>query len=376
MSLEQDPSAEGPASGAERTSGESAAAEASESAAAEASESAAAEAGESAAAEASESAAAEASESAAAEASEPAAAEASESAAGQVESGPDSAASGVDSEVISSKEDGRAEAASPAPTVSADAVVSGSGEAREEEDPTRGPAAQIALAVALTLGLIGFVTGLSQPKLGREHQAPTPQAGGPALVPIAPRYAELRETNLGPNAEWTNGLEKLPSLRPDLFAPREPAGLSAKSAGLAARATRRAYAGAPPTIPHQVSSRSAASCLSCHAEGQQVGDRVASPMPHALLVNCLQCHAPPAPDALSESTPGVAPNQFEGQAEPLAGDRAGVGSPPVIPHATRMRENCVACHGPQGSAPALRTTHPWRVNCRQCHAAATAGFAK
>lgn len=246
----------------------------------------------------------------------------------------------------------------------------------EEEDPTQGTGAQIALVVALTLGLIGFVTGLSQPKLARAHEASAPSAEGPAGVPTAPRYAELHETNLGPNAEWTNGLEKIPALSHDLFAERKVPGLRAKQEGLKARATRRAYAGAPPTVPHQVSARSAASCLSCHEKGRRIGDRVASPMPHALLVNCLQCHAPPPPDALSKSVPGTAQSLFEGQAEPLAGSRAGVGSPPVIPHTTRMRENCVACHGPQGSTPALQTTHPWRVNCRQCHAASTAGYAK
>ena len=48
----------------------------------------------------------------------------------------------------------------------------------------------------------------------------------------------------------------------------------------------RAYAGAPPTIPHQVTSRR--NCLGCH-------DRMGgSPIrtPHADRVNCLQCHVP------------------------------------------------------------------------------------
>ena len=245
-----------------------------------------------------------------------------------------------------------------------------------ELDPTRGPAAQIALVVAVSLGLIGFVTGLSQAKQARVQAPWSGTPSGPQIVPTAPRYAELPAAQLGPNAEWRNDLDKLPREAPDLFASFEAPDLEAKRAGLAARASRRAYAGAPPVVPHQVSARSAASCLVCHEKGQRVGDRVASPMPHELYVNCLQCHAPPPPPPLSGTESGLPPSAFRGHPEPLRGDRAGVGSPPVIPHQTKMRENCLACHGPQSNTPALRTTHAWRVNCRQCHAAATAGFAR
>ena len=30
------------------------------------------------------------------------------------------------------------------------------------------------------------------------------------------------------------------------------------------------------------------------------------------------------------------------------------------------KENCLACHGPRGH-PFLRTSHPERTNCTQCH---------
>jgi cytochrome c-type protein NapB len=43
-------------------------------------------------------------------------------------------------------------------------------------------------------------------------------------------------------------------------------------------------------------------------------------------------------------------------------------SPPPIPHALQMRENCRACHAGPGAVAELRTTHPERVTCRQCHA--------
>lgn len=246
----------------------------------------------------------------------------------------------------------------------------------DEEDPTRGPSARIAFVVALTLGLVGFVTGLSQPKLPRVLSKPSATPSGPLVVPTAPRYVELPASQLGPNAEWRNDLQNLPRETHDLFASFPAPDAGAKRAGLAARAERRAYAGAPPVVPHQVAARSAESCLVCHDKGIRVGERVASPMPHPVYVNCLQCHAPPPPPALAAQEPGVPPNRFRGQPEPIEGARAGIGSPPVIPHTTRMRENCLACHGPQGATPQLRTTHAWRVNCRQCHAAATAGYAK
>ena len=49
--------------------------------------------------------------------------------------------------------------------------------------------------------------------------------------------------------------------------------------------------------------------------------------------------------------------------------RASSVAPPVMPHSTLMRVNCLACHGPNGYR-GLRTTHPERLNCVQCHAVA------
>jgi cytochrome c-type protein NapB len=61
-------------------------------------------------------------------------------------------------------------------------------------------------------------------------------------------------------------------------------------------------------------------------------------------------------------------NSFEGVAQDLAaGDRATAGAPPRIPHRILMRENCIACHDGPGARAAIRTTHPERVRCRQCH---------
>ena len=61
-----------------------------------------------------------------------------------------------------------------------------------------------------------------------------------------------------------------------------------------------------------------------------------------------------------------AENTFVGlRSEP--GTRFLPDAPPVMPHPRWMHETCASCHGtlgPQG----LRTTHPERQNCEQCHA--------
>ena len=86
--------------------------------------------------------------------------------------------------------------------------------------------------------------------------------------------------------------------------------------------------------------------------------------PHSKLISCTQCHV----EALNKRFGEVvdSPSTFRGQPEPLGGPRAFIGAPPVIPHPTTMRTKCLACHG-QFGLPAIRTPHPERVNCRQCH---------
>ena len=67
----------------------------------------------------------------------------------------------------------------------------------------------------------------------------------------------------------------------------------------------------------------------------------------------------------------LAGNGFDGVAAPTEGARAWLGAPPVVPHTTWMRNDCLACHGPNGW-PGMETTHPWRQNCLQCHAPSSA----
>ncbi len=48
------------------------------------------------------------------------------------------------------------------------------------------------------------------------------------------------------------------------------------------------------------------------------------------------------------------------------------GSPLWIPHDLQLRGNCLACHGGPAAVAEIRTAHPERANCRQCHVPADA----
>jgi cytochrome c-type protein NapB len=104
-------------------------------------------------------------------------------------------------------------------------------------------------------------------------------------------------------------------------------------------------------------------CLSCHRDGGFVPpfEAYAPVTPHPQLGNCRQCHVPNKEKgtfraSMWEKIPGP----------PIDGE-ALVGGPPPMPHELQMRENCVACHAGPGAVAEIRTPHPERVNCRQCH---------
>lgn len=135
----------------------------------------------------------------------------------------------------------------------------------------------------------------------------------------------------------------------------------------------RAYAGAPPRIPHEMLasgiSMGGKDCLQCHQNGGYVKrfEAYAPVTPHPQLINCNQCHVPANTDRLfKEST-------FTRAEEPEKGQAAMEGAPPVIPHKLLMRENCLSCHAGPSAPREIRTTHPERVNCRQCHVPASSG---
>lgn len=134
-----------------------------------------------------------------------------------------------------------------------------------------------------------------------------------------------------------------------------------------ARARLRAYEGAPPVVPHATEGLSVHACRECHGQGLRAGDKVARMASHTYLANCTQCHV--EDQGLTQI--GVAPtpveNLFKGLATSGYGStRAWVGAPPVIPHTTFMRTNCISCHGEYGY-DGWRPDHLSRTNCVQCH---------
>lgn len=139
---------------------------------------------------------------------------------------------------------------------------------------------------------------------------------------------------------------------------------------------RRAYPGAPPFIPHDLTEASdqmalgAAQCNACHGAGGYVAqlDAYAPVTPHPDYLHCRQCHVAQvadAPQPLARST-------WQRPAPPPLGQSAMPGGPPRIPHTLQLRENCVACHGGPAALAPVATDHPERANCRQCHVPAMA----
>lgn len=144
-----------------------------------------------------------------------------------------------------------------------------------------------------------------------------------------------------------------------------------KGTSAAESQSRRAYHGAPPTIPHPLLTEvgiGGKSCLQCHQNGGYVDQfKAYAPVtPHPEMLNCRQCHVP-------TKTKGVFKESNYKKAEfPELHQSAMPGSPPMIPHTLMMRENCMSCHAGAGARKDIRVSHANRVNCRQCHVPNTA----
>lgn len=185
----------------------------------------------------------------------------------------------------------------------------------------------------------------------------------------APKYRDISESQWLANADWKFTLEQLPRTGETREA-STPLTAPELLDILEARASNRAFDGAPPTIPHDIRSISSKACVVCHSPEAdlKIGDKRPAAMSHPYYANCTQCHVPG--DGLRQLTANErlrVESAFAGRKTQGQGTRAYPGAPPTLSHPVFMRQNCMSCHGP--SRPnAIRTSHPQRRNCLQCHA--------
>lgn len=255
-------------------------------------------------------------------------------------------------------------------------------------------------ATLMVLGLIGVATtgyflGLTSPMTASSEQPPAAAEGVPteehhpassAVIP-ATAYSEMPRVQLISHQQGDTRLTMLRQIPYDVNA-KIVVNEQEKLASFADRETRRAFDGAPPTVPHPIDQLDSAGCMACHGEGLRSDTLRASKIPHPFYTNCTQCHAEQqARFALASAT---YENTFAGVAAPANGGRASREDssvvphttwmrealqnrdpaadwlPPVVPHTTWMRNDCLSCHG-RTAAPGMESTHPWRANCLQCH---------
>lgn len=234
------------------------------------------------------------------------------------------------------------------------------------------------LSVVIAVAVIGYFVGLSDgvPKPDGLRDSPLyvgEAAGSDAedTKPIhAVAYSEVPTAPMGPTATWRMEGAAIPQTGYDLFAEIKPSEAEKEESGRV-RASRRAFNGAPPVVPHPIENTNDAACYACHSNGMKLAGRKASVMSHPFLANCTQCHAPMAPEPFREVDASVQ-TDFVGLPAPKQGERAYPGAPPTIPHSQWMRQNCSACHGGPNGWAGLESTHPWRTNCTQCHAPSAA----
>ncbi|TWU11728.1 Nitrate reductase cytochrome c-type subunit (NapB) [Symmachiella macrocystis] len=235
-------------------------------------------------------------------------------------------------------------------------------------DPKSNTVMLIALVV-ISLAVAGYFTGLQSPMNAPETPPPLRVNDGsieslstaePGVIP-ATHYAEMAQATFKRRSQTLlSGLKS--SVDPAEKITIKP---EDKLVALRQRDANRAFNGAPPTIPHSIDQISDASCVACHSVGAKTQSLRIPSMSHQLLSNCTQCH-------VESSSRHANPihfreNRFDGVKAPQQGPRSFPGAPPQIPHTTWMRSNCKSCHGYVG-LQGIRTTHPWRNNCLQCHA--------
>ena len=202
---------------------------------------------------------------------------------------------------------------------------------------------------------------------GPPSAAPLTVAGQP--VPTSPRAAGL--ASAGDRAEQ-GLLWRLNNPEPHLISEQRanPVAVvdkfAARVRSMEQRAPLPAYEGAPPVIPHAIADLNVQTCRACHAQGLTAGGKVARMVSHTYLTNCTQCHVEAA-DVWVNGVRALENGEATGAASGrYVRGRAWTGAPPVVPHTTFMRTNCVSCHGEHGY-DGWRPDHLSRTNCVQCH---------
>lgn len=237
---------------------------------------------------------------------------------------------------------------------------------------------RIAGVLVVTTSVSGFFMGMLQTRSQLNLTEPQQLVSDardltevpPGGVPVAVAYAKQDWLREGSNAQWRNDLSKL--VQPTASAVPLPVRTAdERAAAVSQRMDRRAYDGAPPVVPHPVTQESSASCLACHGPGLAVKDRLASRISHEHFSSCTQCHVPSGGTGLPTAEQGLLAafgkgNNFRGVSATGRSTRAWPGAPPTVPHPLLMRSDCLSCHGPVG-LPGLRTSHPERQQCVQCH---------
>lgn len=235
----------------------------------------------------------------------------------------------------------------------------------------------IAATLVVGVALAGFAVGIQRgPSRARTTGAVPERGDFPAdvvarahgVVPAIP-YGQLPMVRRGPNAAWRSDLAAVAADKQPIPEAQRRASAEEVAAALDARAQRRAFDGAPPTVPHPIEQQSADACLACHEKGLLAGSRRAPAISHRAFVSCTQCHVEAREPSVAPPDPADVASAFVGLASPTAGARAFEGAPPTMPHPSWMRERCGSCHGPSAH-PGLQTSHLARRSCEQCHAPA------
>ena len=240
-------------------------------------------------------------------------------------------------------------------------------------------------AVALGLFLLASAATATAAGVVAVRRLPEPRPAEPATAPKA-----LLAPPAAPNPAEAEVFRTTPTTL--AIAPAFPRERTAHPRTWGTYRYIRAYPGAPPRIPHALSPDEfrVEICNSCHERGGY-SLRFAAYVPvtpHPEMGMCLQCHA--GDDAvMGTASAGADPNArcplchgpsggrplpeaaatWSTTVWPILPPTTSGRLPPPISHDLQFRGNCLTCHGGPAAVAAIRTSHPERASCRQCHAA-------